>query len=169
MSENENPTTTDNIRIAVYDADDAPDAESAREAEPEQVYETHNTTREEFHTEIVQALSGTTPDLTVDSLALGDSTLATADVAAGSPLGNELFRTSVTDTFTSGTTFTASTFIDSTQANGNSYEEAAIIGEQSGNDLSINRFLISDPSGLLDPKDNNSTVTIDVEVSVSDA
>jgi hypothetical protein len=169
MSENENPTTRDNIRIAVYDKDDAPDAESAREADPKQVYETHNTTREEFHSEIVEALNGNSPDLTVDSLALGDSTLATADVTDGSPLGNELFRKGVTDSFVSGTTFTASTFIDSTQANGNSYEEAALVSEQSSNDLPVNRFLISDPSGLLDPKDNNSTVTIDIEISVSDA
>jgi hypothetical protein len=169
MSENENPTTTDNIRIAVYDAADAPDPESAREAEPKQFFETHNTTREAFHSEIVEALDGTAPDLTVDSLALGDSTLATADVADGSPLGNELFRKGVTDSFVSGTTFTASTFIDSTQANGNSYEEAALVSEQSSNDLPVNRFLISDPSGLLDPKDNNSTVTVDIEISVSDA
>jgi hypothetical protein len=169
MSENETPSTTDNIRIEVYDKTDAPDLASAREAEPQQVFETHNTTREAFHTEIVEALDGTATDFTVDSLALGDSTLATADVADGSPLGNELFRKNVTDSFVSGTTFTASTFIDSTQANGNSYEEAALISEQSSNDLPVNRFIISDPSGLLDPKDNNSTVTIDVEIAVSDA
>jgi hypothetical protein len=169
MTENENPTTIDNIRIAVYDAADAPDAESAREAEPKQVFETHNTTREAFHSEIVEALNGTSPDLTVDSLALGDSTLATADVADGSPLGNELFRKGVTDSFVSGTTFTASTFIDSTQANGLVLEEASLVSEQSSNDLPVNRFLISDPSGLLDPKDNNSTITIDIEISVSDA
>jgi hypothetical protein len=169
MTENENPTTTDNIRIAVYDKDDAPDAESAREAEPEQVYETHNTTREEFHSEIVEALNGNSPDLTVDSLALGDSTLATADVADDSPLGNELFRKGVTDSFVSGTTFTASTFIDSTQANGLVLEEASLVSEQSNNDLPVNRFLVNDPSGLLDPKENDSTVTIDVELTVSDA
>jgi hypothetical protein len=169
MSDTENPTTTDNIRIAVYDEADAPDAESAREAEPKRVHTTHNTTREAFHSEIIEALNGTSPDLTVDSLVLGGSTLATADVTAGAPLGNELFRKGVTDTVTSGTTFTASTFIDSTQANGNSYTEAALVAEQSSNDLPVNRFLIDDPANLLDPKESNETVTIDIEISVSDA
>jgi hypothetical protein len=169
MSENETPSTTDNIRIEVYDKTDAPDLASAREADPEQVYETHNTTRGAFHTEIVEALNGTTPDLTVDSLALGDSTLATADVSDGSPLGNELFRKGFTDSFVSGATFTASTFIDSTEANGLTIEEASLVSEQSNNDLPVNRFLVTDPSGLLDPKESDSTVTIDVEIAVSDA
>jgi hypothetical protein len=169
MSKNEDPTTTDNIRVEVYDSADAPDLESARKAEPKRVHKTHNTTREAFHTEIIEALNGATPDLTVDALALGDSTLATADVADGSPLGNELFRKGVTDSFTSGTTFTASTFIDSTEANGNSYNEAALVAEQSSNDLPVNRFQIDDPANLLDPKESNETVTIDIEISVSDA
>jgi hypothetical protein len=166
---NENPTTTDNIRVAVYDAADAPDVESAREAEPKQLHQTHNTTREAFHTDIVEALNGTIPDLTVDSLALGDSTQSTANVTDGTPLGNELFRTGVTDTFTSGATFTASTFIDSTQANSLTLTEASLVSEQSSTDLPINRFLISDAAGLLQPKESNETVTIDIEITISDA
>jgi hypothetical protein len=165
----ENPHTTDNIRIAVYDAQDAPTASAAQAACPKRQYQTHNTTRDEYHEEVVGALAGTVPDLEVDVLALGDSTKDTANVAAGSPLGNETFRTTVTDTSVSGQAFTAATFIDSTEGNGLSFEEAALVAEQSNNDLPINRFLIDDPSGLLSPKTSGETVTVDIEIRQEDA
>jgi hypothetical protein len=163
------PRSTDNISIAVFDASDAATAAEAAAAEPKQRYETHNTTRGSYHEEIVAALDGTQPDLTVDKLVLGDSTATTANIAAGSPLGNELFRTTPTDTFTDGQTFVASIFLDSTEGNGDTYEEAALVAEQSGGDLAINRFLIDDPGGLLAPKTENETVTIDIEITQQDA
>jgi len=161
---------TDNITISVYDAGDAPTAAAASAAEPKRTYETHNATRASYHEAIVAGLDGVQADLTVDALALGDSTQPTADVTAGDALGNELFRTTPTDTFTDGQTFTASIFLDSTEANGSTYEEAALIAEQGdGSDLPINRFLIDDPGGLLSPKSENETVTIDIEITQEDA
>lgn len=168
MSETQTKTI-DNIRVEVYDENEAPTAEAAAEASPKRVYETHNTTRDSYHEAVVGALAGGNIDLTVDKLALGDSTLATADVAAGSPLGNELFRIAVTETFTSGQTFTASTFLGSGDGNGNNFEEAALVAEQSTGDFPINRFLLSDPAGLLSPKSQSETVTIDVEITQQDA
>jgi hypothetical protein len=165
----ETPQTTDNIRIAVYDAGDAPTPAAAAEATPEQVVETHNTTRDRYHEEVVGALAGNTPDLTVDALALGNSTADTANIPAGDPLGNETFRTVVTDVFTNAKTVTIATFIDSTQGIGQVFEEAAAVAEQSNNDLPINRFRISDPGGLLSPKTNNETVTIDITLTQEDA
>jgi hypothetical protein len=165
----EEPHTTDNIRIAVYDAADAPTPDAAAEATPRQIIETHNTTRDRYHEEVVGALAGNTPDLTVDSLALGDSTADTANIPAGDPLGNETFRTGVTDVFTNAQTVTIATFIDSTQGVGQNFEEAAVVAEQSNDDLGINRFLISDPGGLLSPKTNNETVTIDITITQEDA
>jgi hypothetical protein len=162
--------TVDNITIRVFDAAEAPTHAAAVESTPKEQYQTHNTTRGAYHEAIVEALNGTTPDLTVDAFALGDSTADTSTIASGSALGNELFRTTPTDTFTDRQTFVASIFLDSTEANGNSYEEAALIAEQSnGSDLPINRFLISDPGGLLDPKSPNETVTIDIELTQQDA
>jgi hypothetical protein len=165
----ESPYTSDNIRIAVYDAQDAPTAAAARAADPKYEYRTHNTTRDVYHEEVVGALNGTVPDLEVDALALGDSTADTANVAKGSPLGNETFRTTTTDTFTDGQSFTAATFLDSTEGNGQSFTEAGLVSEQSNNDLPINRFLIDDPSGLLSPKTSGETVTIDIEIRQEDA
>jgi hypothetical protein len=77
---------------------------------------------------------------------------------------------SPTDSFVSGQQFTASIFLDSTVGVGQTFEEAALIAEQSGgNDLPINRFLLDDPSGLLSPKSGNETVTIDIEITQQDA
>jgi hypothetical protein len=164
------PETIENITISVFDAAKAPTAAAAAESYPKETYKTHNTTRGAYHETIVEGLNGTTPELTVDAFALGGSATDTSSIAPGSALGNELFRTTPTDTFTDGQTFVASIFLDSTEANGDSYEEAALIAEQSnGSDLPINRFLISDPGGLLDPKSPNETVTIDIELTQQDA
>jgi hypothetical protein len=153
----------------VYDAAEAPTAAVAARATPKRIIKTHNTTRDRYHEEVVGALAGNTPDLTIDSLALGNSTADTANIPAGDPLGNETFRTGVTDVFTNAQTVTIATFIDSTQGVGQTFEEAALVSEQSTNDLPINRFLISDPGGLLSPKTNNETVTIDITITQEDA
>jgi hypothetical protein len=169
MTRSHQAQTVDHIDIAVYDANEAPERDSAENAEPKATFSTQNTTRDAYHEEIVEALAGTTPDLEVDALALGDSTADTANISAGAPLGNETFRTTTTDTFASGQTFTAATFIDSTEANGLNFEEASLVIEQSNNDLPLQRFLISDPGGLLSPKSADETVTIDIEIRQEDA
>lgn len=165
----EYPHTTDNIRITIYDEQDAPTLAAAQAAAPKQEHQTHNTTRDVYHEEVVGALNGVSPDLTVDALALGNSTLATADVPDGDPLGNETFRTTVTDTSVTGQTFTAATFIDSTEGNGQSFSEASLVSERPSGDLPINRFKIDDSGGLLDPKQSGETVTIDIEIRQEDA
>jgi hypothetical protein len=164
----EHPHTTDNIRIAVYDEQDAPTLAAAQAADPKCERQTHNTTRGVYHEEIVGALNGVSPELAVDALALGDSTLATADVPDSDPLGNETFRTTVTDTSVTGQTFTAATFIDSTEGNGQVFNEVSLVSERPSGDLPVNRFLIDDSGGLLDPKVAGETVTIDIEIRQED-
>jgi hypothetical protein len=164
----EQTNTSDNIRIAVYDEQHAPSYAAAQTACPQREYRTHNVTRDVYHQEVVSALNGVSPELTVDALALGNSTLATADVPAGDPLGNETFRTTVTDTSVTDQTFTAATFIDSTEGNGQTFTEASLVSERPSGDLPINRFLISDSGGLLDPKISGETVTIDIEITQED-
>jgi len=171
----ETPTPTDeteaaaadNIRIQVHSAD-IDSLAAARSSVPKREHRTHNTVRGEYHEELVAGLNGTTPDITVDTLALGDSTADTSTLAATAPLGNETLRVSATDTFTDGQTFTASIFLDSTQGNGQTFEEAALIAERTSGDLPVNRFLIDDPGGLLDPKADDETVTIDIEITHED-
>jgi hypothetical protein len=160
--------TTDNIQIAIYNAQDAPTFGAIHTATPKHEYQTHNVTRDGYHEAVVGALNGVSPELTVDALALGDSTVATADIPADDPLGNETFRTTVTDSSVTGQTFTAATFIDSTEGNGQVFNEAALVSEQSSGDLAINRFLIDDNGGLLDPKTQGETITIDIEITQRD-
>jgi len=160
-------STTDNIHIQLYPGD-IDSLAAARSAIPAREYQTHNTVRGAYHEELVAALDGQTPDITVDKLALGDSTAGTSTLAASAPLGNETLRVSTTDTFTDGQTFTASIFLNSTQGNGQTFKEAALVAEQSGGDLPVNRFLIDDPGGLLAPKSDDETVTIDIEITHED-
>jgi len=118
---------------------------------------------------VVSGLNGTVVDIAVDSLALGDSTTGTGGLSPSQALGNETFRVAVTDTFTADQSFTAAIFLDSTQGNGQTFEEAALIAERPSGDLPINRFLIDDPGGLLAPKSDDETVTIDIELTQEDA
>lgn len=167
----EHSQTSDNILIEVYDAAVAPTYEAVRGTSPvpKRRYKTHNVTRASYHEAIIGALNGTVPDLTVDALALGNSTTDVSTIPDGQALGNETFRTGITDTFISGQTFSASIFIDSTEGNTLTFEEAALVSEQPGGDLPINRFLISDASGLLSPKSAEETITIDIELTQQDA
>ena len=164
----ENPTASDNIHIRVFDAADAPDAEAAAEADPIGEYHTHNATRRQYHESIIDALGGASVDLEVDSLALGDDDRDTGEIAAGDVLGNETFRTDVTDPITSGQTFRASTFLDSTEGNDQTFREAALVAETASGDVGINRVVIDDPGGLLDPKSASETVTIDIDIKQED-
>jgi hypothetical protein len=161
--------TATNVRVSAFDAASVDSLAAARSATPKRTYRIANTTRAKYHETVVSALNGTTVDIAVDKLALGDSTADTSTLAASAPLGNETLRVSITDTFTDGQSFTASVFLDSTQGNGQTFEEAALVAERSSGDLPINRFLIDDPGGLLAPKSDDETVTIDIELTQEDA
>jgi len=161
--------TKTNVRVRSFDAETVASLAAARTATPKRTYRIANTTRTKYHETVVSALNGATVDITVDALALGDSTTGTGGLGPSQPLGNETFRIAVTDSFTDGQSFTASIFIDSTQANGQTFEEAALIAERTSGDLPINRFLIDDPGGLLAPKSDDETVTIDIELTQEDA
>jgi hypothetical protein len=163
------PHATDNIRVTVFDAEDAPTAAAAQTTVPKREYSTHNTTRDAYHKQVVSALNGANPDLTVDALALGDATTATTNLAESAAVGNEVFRTNVVSTSTNGQTFVASAFIDSTESVGQELNEAALVSERAAGDIPINRFLISDPGGILSPKGANETITIDIRITQKDA
>jgi hypothetical protein len=166
----EQPQTEDNILIQVYDAAEAPTHAATASATAKREYQTHNVTRDIYHVSVVSQLNGTNTDLTADKLALGDSTADVSALGTRQALGNETFRTSITDGFRDGQTFTASTFLDSSEGNGQTFREAALVAESSsGTDTPINRFLVNDPGGLLDPKSSNETVTIDIEIRQEDA
>jgi len=164
----ENPTARDNIHIRVYDATEAPDLDATEKVDPVAEYHTHNATRSRYHETIITGLAGDDIDLEVDALALGDDDRDADEIPSDDVLGNETFRTSITDPIEDGQTFRASTFLDSTEGNGQTFVEAALVAETAAGDLPINRVVIDDPGGLLDPKSENETVTIDIEITQED-
>jgi hypothetical protein len=160
----------DNISISVYNAEDVASLEDASDADPKAEMTTHNTTRSVYHQEIIDALANSTDlDIKIDSFALGDSTTDTASLGDTQVLGNELFRTSTVDLDANGQTLDARVFIDAVEANGVNLNEAALISERQSNEVGINRFLLDDPGGLLDPKSRNETVTVTINLTQSDA
>jgi hypothetical protein len=160
----------DNVTISVYDAADVSTLEDTADAEPKAEVSTHNTTRSVYHEAVIDALANSTSlDIKIDSLVLGDSTTDTANLSDSQVLGNELFRTSTVDLDANGQTLVARIFIDAAEANSLSLSEAALVSERPSSEIGINRFLLDDPGGLLDPKSRNETVTITIEITQSDA
>ena len=172
-------TTVDNVEVLYHDvADlkaqypnwtdltDAEKATRARTTEPAARASTHNVTLRQYHEVVVDALDGQDVDLGVTHLALGDDDFAPA--VSNTALGNELFRTTVTDIVNRGEELLASTFLSADQANGNSYFEAALVSETGGEDLFINRLLLEDPENRLDPKTDETTATVNITISQLD-
>ena len=72
------------------------------------------------------------------------------------------------EAFVDGQSFTATVFLDSTEGNGASYFEAALVAETDSGDIPINRVVFDDPEGRLDPKTNDATATIEIEITQQD-
>jgi hypothetical protein len=162
MSDPPTATAATNVRITVVDTTDS--TADAR------TFETHNTTRDAYHEAVIGELDGFDSDLEIDAFALGDSTANTSTIPDSDVLGNELFRTDTLDISRDGATLSVSVFIDSTEANGDTYEEGALSATQpDGTDLPIQRFLINDPGGLLSPKSQGESVTIEITITQQDA
>jgi hypothetical protein len=162
MSEIPTATAATNVRITVIDATD-PTANV-------QTFQTHNVTRDAYHEAVIGELDGFDSDLEIDAFALGDSSADTSTIPDSDVLGNELFRTDTLDISRDGQTLSVSVFIDSTEANGTTFEEGGLSATQSdGSDVPIQRFKISDPGGLLSPKSQGESVTIEITITQQDA
>jgi hypothetical protein len=163
-------TAEDNVTIRVFDSEAAPTMEAARDATPQKEVTLHNTTRDAYHEQVIEGLAGDVSiDVRIDAFALGDSTTGTANLGPNQPLGNELFRSTTVDLDANGQTLSAQAFVGAAEGNGNNFDEFALIAERPSGDLPINRFILSDPGNLLAPKTRNETVTIDVELTQTDA
>lgn len=165
----------DNVRISLHDVDDLrsryprwdelPKQEQlllARRVEPTRVVESANVTTTGLHELIVDQLhDGQTVDASASHLAVG--TDDTQPDGGNEELNNEVYRAAVTDDADRGSTLFTSTFLDSTEANGNTLVEAGLVTSAAGgSNILLNHALIS---GI--QKDNESTATIDVSLSFS--
>ena len=172
--------TTDNVEILYHRVERLRDrfpewdtlshgerAARARRLDPDSRASTHNVTLRQYHEAVIDTLADPDVDVDVTHLALGDDDFEPA--VSDTSLGNELFRTPITDVVNNGDEILASTFLGSGQANGNSYFEAALVSEAGGEDLFINRLLLDDPENRLDPKTDDVTATINITISQRDA
>jgi len=160
--------STDNIRVRVFDGE-LNSVSATTQATLLNEYSTHNETRSRYHETKIEALTGTTVDLGVDAVALGDGLAPVGSLSKSTILDNETFRIGTVDLDPVGQTLTVTALLDTTQGNGQTFNEAAVVAERPGGDLGINRFLLDDPGGLLDPKNQDETVTIQIEITESNA
>lgn len=159
---------TDNIQVRVFDGG-LNSVSDTTEATVLNEFSTHNETRIRYHETKIEALNGTTVDLGVDAVALGDGSAPVGSLSKSTILDNETFRIGTVDRDPVGQTLTVTALLDTTQGNGQTFNEAAVVAERPGGDLPINRFLLDDPGGLLDPKNQDETVTIQIEITESNA
>jgi len=166
----------DNIRVSLHDVGDLrerfPNWDSlskreklkhAREVGPERVVESSNVTTTGLHELIVDMLhTEQAVNESASHLALGtDDT--TQPASGDSTLNSEVYRVEVTDGIDRGSELFTSTFLDSTEANGNTLVEAGLVTSAAGgSNILLNHALISDIE-----KDEESTATVDVALSFS--
>lgn len=159
----------DDLRREIDDWDDLGKLEKHRAlrdsgVDPVESQTTWNTTVEGLHSYIVDNLDpGQNVNESASHLAVGrDNTGPTTSDAA---LGDEVYRTEITEVIDNGRDLTTSTFLDSTEANvdtdaGEELREAAIYTDTAANGgFMLNRALITEIA-----KDDSKTATVDVEL-----
>lgn len=131
-----------------------------QELEPSETYHNYNVTTVGLNESIVDNIDiNQSFDREASHLAVGtdDSDTSSADTA----LGNEVARFSVTDTVDNGSEIDISTFIDTSEANGNTLKEVGLFTAASGGKM-LNHALITDVV-----KTPEKTLTITVNMSFS--
>jgi hypothetical protein len=163
----------DNIRVQVHDIEDLREAvpnwgdlskrerlEVTRQVDPVQTHSTANTTTIGLHEYHVKNLDpGTSKNEKASHLALGNDD--TAPSSANSALNNEVYRTAVSDSSIKGDELFTSTFLDTTEANGEMLHEVGLFTADTGGTL-LNHSTIA----AVD-KTSDNTATIDVSLTWS--
>lgn len=150
-------------RSAVDDLDDQELALAQLDLEATDEFVVFNTTCVGLHEVLVDNLDPTqNSDEEATYLALGDDAASGTD-SGDETLNNEVFRKAVTDHADQGTTLLASTFVDSTEANGYTLDELGLFtSDTGGTNVLLNHSTFPDVT-----KDNTKTVTFDVTLSFS--
>lgn len=123
---------------------------------PQRAHTTSNVVLDEWHEHIVDLLD---PSQAVDAadithFAVGDD--ATEPSSADTGLGNEVYRTTTDTQRDAGKDLEVSGFLDSTEANGETIRETALVTGPDVSDLTVNHALVTET-----PKDETKLVTID--------
>jgi len=135
--------------------------------------EVFNVTTERFHEYLVDNLDpgNTSPEANLEAISMGLGTdSASGTSVTDTDLNNRVFEKAVTDHSDNGNELLASTFISSTEANGETLNE---IGLYTGNPNNLstddNIFLINHATFSDVVKDDQRTITFDMTLTFSDS
>ena len=144
---------------------------ASREVEPVESDTVYNVTTDELHQYFVRNLDpdNTSPEANVSLawLGLGTDAVSGTDVS-DTDLNNRTYQETITDVAEDGSTILASTFIDSTEANGNNFDEIGLFSGDPTNLADPEVFLINHATFATVTKDNSKTVTFDVSLTFAD-
>lgn len=142
-----------------------------RDVSPEYEETVHNVTTDALHEYFVDNLdrsqTSAKSNLSADWMGLGnDATSGTA--TTDTDLNNRIYEETVTDHADQDKDLLASTFVDSTEANGFTLDEIGLFTGDPNNLGNADVFLINHATFSDVTKDNTKTVTFDVTLSFSD-
>jgi len=173
----------DDLRASVDDYDSLSDEEKmelTRQVQPTYTDTVYNVTTDNLHEYFVDNLdpdqSGASADVSASWLGLGTGG-STAVATSDTDLTTRTYEEAVTDVADNGKELLASTFLDSTEGNGNDFDELGLFsGDISGipsgdveNSAPADVFLLNHATFNTVTKDSSKTVTFDVTLTFSDA
>jgi len=162
------------LRAATEDYDSLSSEEKlqlTREVEAVDEETVYNVTTESLHEYFVDNLDpdNTSPEANVSVSWLGLGTdSASGTSTADTDLNTRTFEKQVTDVADSSDQLLASTFLDSTDGNGNDFDELGLFSGDPANIGNAEVFLINHATFSAVTKDNSKTVTFDVTLTFSD-
>jgi len=146
-------------------------ATAARSVEPTDTETVYNVTTDSLHQYFVDNLDpdNTNPEANISVSHLGLGTNGGAGTStADTDLNSRTYNESVTDVADNGKDLLASTFLDSTEGNGNDFDELGLFSGDPANLSDPDVFLMNHATFAVVTKDNTKTVTFDVTLSFAD-
>lgn len=142
-----------------------------RDVQPSYTDTVYNVTVDRFHEYFVDNLdpnqTGPKDNITAAWLGLGTGG-ATAVATSDTDLTTRTYESEVTDVSDNGKDLLASTFLDSTEGNGNTFDELGLFSGDPANLGNSDVFMLNHATFNGVTKDNTKTVTFDVTLTFSD-
>ena len=143
----------------------------SREVEPEYEDTVYNVTTDNLHEYFVDNLdpdnTGPEANLSIAWLGLGTNG-GGGTTTADTDLNTRTYEETVTDVADNGKELLASTFLDSTEGNNNTFDELGLFTGDPANLASAEVFLMNHATFAAVTKDDTKTVTFDVTLTFSD-
>lgn len=144
---------------------------ASRDVEPVETDEVFNVTTEGLHNYFVRNLdpdnTSAEANVSLAWVGLGTDGPSGTDVT-DTDLNNRTYQETITDVADDGSSILASTFIDSSEANGNDFDEIGLFSGDPTNLADPEVFLINHATFATVTKDNTKTVTFDVTLNFAD-